>query len=100
MRKQQKAQIESFLNLLIRAHEEIKKSISSNKLDIALDLLAQCQDSAIQIGETIEHLEGENFVTISMLEHYCEVLYQLYEALRQQNFPGLTGRGEMAESRE
>lgn len=23
-----------------------------------------------------------------------------YEALRQQNFPGLTGRGEMAESRE
>ncbi len=83
MRKQQKAQIESFLNLLIRAHEEIKKSISSNKLDIALDLLAQCQDSAIQIGETIEHLEGENFVTISMLEHYCEVLYQLYEAIRQ-----------------
>ena len=53
MRKQQKAQIESFLNLLIRAHEEIEKSISSNKLDIALDLLAQCQDSAIQIGETI-----------------------------------------------
>ena len=79
MRKTQKTQIENFLHLLSRAHEEIKKAISSGKKDTALDLLSQCQDGAIQIGETIENLEGENFTTIPLLENYCEVLYQIYE---------------------
>ena len=79
MRKTQKTQIENFLHLLSRAHEEIKKAIASNKKDTALDLLSQCQDGAIQIGETIENLEGENFTTIPLLENYCEVLYQIYE---------------------
>ena len=31
MRKTQKTQIENFLHLLSRAHEEIKKAIASNK---------------------------------------------------------------------
>lgn len=79
MRKTQKTQIEDFLHLLGRAHEEIKKAISSGKKDTALDLLSQCQDGAIQIGETIEKLEGENFATIPLLENYCEMLYQIYE---------------------
>ena len=83
MRKQQKAQIENFLHLLTRVHAEIKNSIASGKKEVALDLLAQCQDSAIQIGETIEHLEGDHCMTIPLLESYCEVLYQSYEALRQ-----------------
>ncbi len=82
MRKIQKTQIEDFLHLLSRAHEEIKKAISSGKKDTALDLLSQCQDSAIQIGETIENLEGENFATIPLLENYCEMLYQIYENIR------------------
>ena len=82
MRKIQKTQIEDFLHLLSRAHEEIKKAISSGKKDTALDLLSQCQDGAIQIGETIENLEGENFATIPLLENYCEMLYQIYENIR------------------
>lgn len=83
MRKSQKTQIENFLHLLNRAHEEIKKAISSGKKDTALDLLAQCQDSAIQIGEMIEAIEGEGCTTIPHLEHYCEVLYQIYHSIHQ-----------------
>ena len=83
MRKSQKTQIENFLHLLNRAHEEIKKAISSGKKDTALDLLSQCQDSAIQIGEMIEAIEGEGCTTIPHLEHYCEVLYQIYHSIHQ-----------------
>ena len=87
MRKAQKEQIESFLKLLGRAHEEIKKAIASGNKEVALDLLGQCQDGAIQIGEMIEHLEGENFATIPLLEAYCEVVYQIYESLQKN--PGI-----------
>lgn len=83
MRKSQKTQIENFLHLLGRAHEEIKKAITSGKKDTALELLAQCQDSAIQIGEMIEAIEGEGCTTIPHLEHYCEVLYQIYNSIHQ-----------------
>ena len=54
MRKAQKSQIEDFLHLLNRAHEGIKRSIETGQKDSALDLLSQCQDSAIQIGEMID----------------------------------------------
>lgn len=87
MRKAQKEQIESFLKLLGRAHEEIKKAIASGNKEVALDLLGQCQDGAIQIGEMIEHLEGENFAAIPLLEAYCEVVYQIYESLQKN--PGI-----------
>ena len=83
MRKAQKSQIEDFLHLLNRAHEGIKRSIETGQKDSALDLLSQCQDGAIQIGEMIESTEGEGFITVSYLEDYCESVYQIYESVRQ-----------------
>ena len=83
MRKAQKSQIEDFLHLLNRAHEGIKRSIETGQKDSALDLLSQCQDGAIQIGEMIESIEGEGFITVSYLEDYCESVYQIYESVRQ-----------------
>ena len=46
MRKAQKQQAEEILRLLARVHEGIKHSIETNKTDSALDMLAQCQESA------------------------------------------------------
>lgn len=82
MRKAQKKQAEDFVESLRQAHVEIKKAIL-NKNGLALDLLGQCQDGAIRLGNMIETIEGEGFATVPLLEDYCEVVYQIHEELLQ-----------------
>lgn len=81
MRKIQKVQALEYIKLLEEAHEEIRKSLEKNQKDIALSLLAQCQDGAIQLGEFIESLEGEGTGTVSVLKKYCEILFKEYEEI-------------------
>lgn len=83
MRKSQQKQIQDMLAMLDKAHEAIKKAVETGKREIAFTLLEQCQDSAIQIGELIEESLGEDFVTVGMLESYCEQIFQTYEMIRQ-----------------
>ena len=81
MRKAQKKQTEDFLKLLSQAHDEIKNFLEKEDLPAALDLLEQCQQGALGLGNLIEKTEGEGFVTIPFLEEYCELTWQLYEEL-------------------
>ena len=81
MRKMQKKQAEEFLNLLGQAHNEIKTAIRTKEKDTALELLEQCQDGAIKLGNMIEKAEGEGFPTIHLLENYCELVYGIYEEI-------------------
>ena len=78
MRKAQKEQADGFVQLLEEAHEEIIKSITSGALEVALDILEQCHEGAIHLGELIESTEGEGFVTVGILEEYCEVIYNIH----------------------
>ncbi len=84
MRTVQKNQIEDAIKLLDKAHIAIKEAIETGSQEIALTLLEQCQDSAIQMGSLIEETEGEGFTTVGLLENYCEQVYQIYELIRQQ----------------
>ena len=84
MRKIQKSQAEDFIMLLKEAHGEIKKAVVQNEYDLVLELLGQCQDGAIKLGEMIESAEGEGFPTISLLEGYCEQVYRIYEQVNQK----------------
>lgn len=81
MRKAHKKRAEDFIKLLEQAHLEIKKFMEVKEDAVAMDLLAQCQEGAIELGNLIEHEEGEGFVTIPLIEEYCEVTYQLHETL-------------------
>lgn len=54
MRKSQKKQIENMLEVLDKAQDAIKKALGTKNAEIALSLLEQSQDSAIQIGGIIE----------------------------------------------
>lgn len=83
MRKAQKGQALELIRLLGQVHEGIKKAIEKGQYDGAQELLAQCQESAIHLGETIEETEGEGFVTVTLLEAYCETVYELYALLGQ-----------------
>lgn len=84
MRKSQKKQIENMLEVLDKAQDAIRKALETKSNEIALALLEQCQDSAIQIGGMIEESFGEDFVTVGLLENYCEQIYQTYELIRQK----------------
>ena len=83
MRKAQKEQAESFIKVLGRTHEEIRKRIGARDYVSARELLGQCQEGAIKLGELIEEAEGENFKTIPILENYCELVYQIYMELSE-----------------
>ena len=74
MRKAQKEQALELIRLLGQVHEGIKRAIEKGLYESAQELLAQCQESAINLGETIEETEGEGFVTVTLLEGYCETV--------------------------
>ncbi|MCH5342801.1 MAG: hypothetical protein J1E64_02090 [Acetatifactor sp.] len=83
MKKVQKRQAEEFARLLGQAHDEVRKAIDKKDIMAAMELLEQCQDGAIQLGTLIEKTEGEGFVTVSLIEEYCELVYQIHEELAQ-----------------
>lgn len=78
MRKFQKEQAENFIQLLVEAHEEICANIEKKNYEPVLVTLADCQDGAIALGNLIESVEGEDCVTISFLEKYCELVFQIH----------------------
>ena len=54
MRKIKKKQAKDFLRLLGQAHLEIRKAIEAKKYELARDLLEQCQDGAIELGNILK----------------------------------------------
>ncbi len=81
MRTVQKRNILEMIHTLHQAHDEIKRNMESKQYILAQDMLIQCQECAISIGTEIEKSEGEGFVTVSHIEEYCDVLYQVHEEL-------------------
>jgi hypothetical protein len=79
MRKAQKNILLEFIQTLYQAHAQIKDMINKKNIAQAAELLEQCQKGAIHLGSLIEQSEGEGFVTIGLLEEYCEVVYHIYE---------------------
>lgn len=44
-------------------------------------LLVQCQNYAIELGNTIESVYGQNNSCIHLLEEYCEIIYQISQSI-------------------
>ena len=84
MRKAQKKDILDMIQTLHEAHEEIKNHIDRNNTISAQDLLAQCQECAVSIGNAIETMEKKDCITISYIQDYCDLVYQIYEALQNR----------------
>lgn len=82
MRKAQKQEVLDFIGSLHQAHKEIKEALEQKKNDVAQNMLNECQEYAISLGEIIEKMEGEGHITVSYLEAYCEILFRVYEGIR------------------
>ncbi len=77
MRKYHQKQLLELVNSLHEAHSEIKPLFSKGQINTIINLLSDCQQSAVRIGGFIEQLEGEGARTVTFLEEYCELLYQV-----------------------
>ena len=84
MRKAQKTQIEETLALMGKVHEEIRKQIAEGRKENVLQLLNDCQEGAIQAGNLIEQVEGEEAPSLRLIEEYCETCYRIYENVLQE----------------
>ena len=88
MRQEQKKQAADFVKLMEKAHDEIRKAIEKKDIQTALALLEDCQNGAIALGNLIEDAEGEGFVTVGILEEYCDQIYQVYTCLDSGEITG------------
>ena len=85
MRKAVKAELLEIFKTIYEAHEIVKGFIDKKEYENAQNLLADCQDTVIQLGNLIEESEGEGFVTVSFLEEYCEALYEAATNLSEES---------------
>ena len=84
MRRYYKSLCLDSLRTLREAHSELRKAASGDG-ETLLQLLAEFQQGAIEIGTTIDQTEGENTRAVRELEAYCEKLYQLGQAVSGEN---------------
>lgn len=81
MRKAQKQEVLEFINSLHQAHMEIKEALQQHNYDTVQNMLSECQDFAVTLGENIERLEGEEHITVSHVEEYCETLFRVFKEI-------------------
>ena len=81
MKKKQKEQILEILQTLESAHFILKNYILQNDFENVFNLLQECQQTAICVGEFIEQVEAENCNSVHLLEDYCTKLYQIGEGI-------------------
>lgn len=74
-----KERICGFLPLFEEAHDSIRILFQNGSIEETLQLLADCQNVAVEIGTMIEEERGEGQETVSILENYCELLFHLNE---------------------
>ena len=84
MRQARKLEILNFIDSLHQAHGEIKEAMERQEMASAQVMLAECQDFAVELGNAIEETEGEDCITVSHVEKYCEAIFCVYEELNSQ----------------
>lgn len=77
-------QLFSIAELLEKANKILEKKLFGPGMDeqAIIELVTDCQDSAISMGEQIEKMYGEGTVSVGILEQYCETLYLLTVSMR------------------
>ncbi len=83
MRRYKKKELLETADMLVEANEVIGRLCKSNT-ERALEILGQCQESAILLGNLIESKGGGYAELIEILENYCENIYQMSIAVSDE----------------
>lgn len=76
-----KENLQEKLKLLGKIHEKIELLVSLGQQETVLTLLNELQNVAVIIGTSVEKKTGEHTETVTLLEQYCEVVFELYQTL-------------------
>ncbi len=76
MRKAMKENIMDVFKTIYEAHGIVKQYINDDKRENAYELLCDCQNTAVDLGNAIYEVEGDSFGGLHFFEEYCEVVYQ------------------------
>lgn len=75
MRIKTKKEIKDIIKTMLEAHDYVEILLQDKRVAEARNLLAQCQECALHVGESIEKSEGMGTRMVSNLENYYEQLY-------------------------
>lgn len=85
MRRYIKKNLLTLIHSIGEAHKIIKEQLKKQNNNMVLQLLEDCQESAIQIGTTLEQLEECDTNAVLLLEDYCELAYQLSMSIGKED---------------
>ena len=68
MRKAVKLQLIQLVDTVLEAHIEVKKKLNAKEYNSVRSILADCQDCAVMVGNTIEQFDNSQAEIISKLE--------------------------------
>ena len=84
-------QIQNFRDLAMLTVEafhsaltELMDAIENREFPRCLSKLATMQEEAITFGNAIEQKKGEGTKSVSLIEEYCEALFELYQRISEQ----------------
>jgi hypothetical protein len=85
MRKLHQKQILDLLKTLDKAIDEIKRLLKNNQISTAINLLADCQDSAVNICGFIKEMHSEGTKTEGLLTEFSKMLYKASTEINTEN---------------
>ena len=75
--RQTRKNLTEMFDILSKAFAHIEGLIDGGNAGAAIDLLSQCQESAVVIGTSIETACGEGTRTVALLEKLCEDIFAI-----------------------
>lgn len=84
MRKRKKEEILEIIETLRSAIVELENLMTDHKGEAALELLTECQNVAIAVGNAIEESEQTETRAVHLLEDLCEMIYSCASAETEQ----------------
>lgn len=91
VQKEKRKLNQDFLVVLEKVHKNIYKMLLGRKKEMAMQLLVRCQECAISVGEMVEKIIIEPQNVISLLEEYCELIFEMYQLI--QNDENISPQG-------
>jgi len=85
MRKLHQTQILDLIKTLDKAIDDVKRLLKNNKISTAINLLADCQDSAISACDFIETMHSKGTKTAGLLTEFSEMLYKASTEINDEN---------------
>lgn len=83
MRNNLKKQITEIISTMQEAQGVLMQLIFTGD-GAALNVLADLQDTAVQIGNAIEESEGNGHISVRHIEEYCEIIWKIYQCASQK----------------